>query len=86
VLRHDNLTFTPQSIRQCVDFWEGDGQFLLLPLAHVFARQCVSFALLAGTTTTFTRSRETIVEDIKIAGRNGWRAYRASMKKSMPKC
>lgn len=67
VLTHDNLTFTPQSVWQCVDVWEGDGQFLFLPLAHVFARQCVSFALLAGTTTTFTRSMETIVEDIKIA-------------------
>ncbi len=67
VLTHDNITFTAQSARQCIDVWEGDEQFLFLPLAHVFARLCVNFALLTGTPTTFTRSMDTIVEDIKVA-------------------
>ncbi|MDZ7289403.1 MAG: long-chain fatty acid--CoA ligase [candidate division KSB1 bacterium] len=67
VLTHDNTTFTAQSARLSVDIWEGDEQFLFLPLAHVFARLCVNFALLTGTPVTFTRSMDTIVEDIKVA-------------------
>jgi long-chain acyl-CoA synthetase len=67
VLTHDNITFTAQSARNCIEIRENDAQFLFLPLAHVFARLCVNFALLTGTPTTFTRSMETIVEDIKIA-------------------
>lgn len=67
VLTHDNITFTAQSARLSIDVHEGDETFLFLPLAHVFARICVYFALLTGTPTTFTRSMETIVEDIKIA-------------------
>lgn len=67
VLTHDNITFTSQSARHCIDVWEGDEQFLFLPLAHSFARLCINFALLTGTPTTFTRSMDTIVEDIKVA-------------------
>jgi long-chain acyl-CoA synthetase len=67
VLTHDNITFTAQSARNCIEIRENDEQFLFLPLAHVFARLCVNFALLTGTPTTFTRSMETIVEDIKAA-------------------
>jgi long-chain acyl-CoA synthetase len=67
VLTHDNITFTAQSARHCIEIRENDEQFLFLPLAHVFARLCVNFALLTGTPTTFTRSMETIVDDIKIA-------------------
>lgn len=67
VLTHDNITFTAQSARQCIEIRENDAQFFFLPLAHVFARLCINFALLTGTPTTFTRSMDTIVEDIKIA-------------------
>ena len=39
--------------------------FLFLPLAHVFARTCVYATLLVGCPTTFTRSMETVVEDMQ---------------------
>jgi long-chain acyl-CoA synthetase len=41
--------------------------FLFLPLAHVFARTCVYASLIVGSATTFTRSMDTIVEDIGLA-------------------
>jgi len=41
--------------------------FLFLPLAHVFARTCTYSSLLMGSTTTFARGMDTIVEDIKTA-------------------
>ncbi|NUO83501.1 long-chain fatty acid--CoA ligase [candidate division KSB1 bacterium] len=65
VLTHDNITFTAQSARTSVDIWEGDEHFLFLPLAHVFARICVYTSLLAGNPTTFSRSMDTIIDDIK---------------------
>ncbi len=65
VLTHDNITFTAQSARASVDIWEGDEHFLFLPLAHVFARICVYTSLLAGNPTTFSRSMDTIIDDIK---------------------
>jgi long-chain acyl-CoA synthetase len=67
VLTHDNLTFTAQSVFKSVEMRAGDDGFLFLPLAHVFARTCVYTALYAGVPLTFTRSMETIVEDIKVA-------------------
>jgi len=65
VLTHDNLTFTAQSARECADIHEGDNTFLFLPLAHVFARLCVYFSVLTGTCTTFARSIDTLVDDLK---------------------
>jgi long-chain acyl-CoA synthetase len=65
VLTNDNMTFTPQSALFSLDIKPFHQTFLFLPMAHVFARICVLFALLAGNPTTFTRSMETIVEDIK---------------------
>lgn len=67
VLTHDNLTFTSQSARACLDVREGDGTFLFLPLAHVFARICVNLALLTGATTIIARSIDTLVDDLKFA-------------------
>jgi long-chain acyl-CoA synthetase len=67
VLTHDNITFTAQSVYGSTDIQDGDEVFLFLPLAHVFARTCVYATLLAGSATTFTRSMETIVEDIGVA-------------------
>jgi len=67
VLTHDNVTFTAQSVKGSTKIMEGDEVFLFLPLAHVFARTCTYASLLVGSTTTFTRSMETIVEDIAIA-------------------
>jgi len=67
VLTHDNVTFTAQSVEGSTTIMEGDEVFLFLPLAHVFARTCTYASLLAGAATTFTRSMETIVEDIAAA-------------------
>ncbi len=67
VLTHDNVTFTAQSVKGSTKILEGDEVFLFLPLAHVFARTCTYASLLVGSATTFTRSMETIVEDIAIA-------------------
>ncbi len=67
VLTHDNVTFTAQSVKFSTRIMEGDEVFLFLPLAHVFARTCTYASLLVGSTTTFTRSMETIVEDIATA-------------------
>lgn len=67
VLTHDNITFTAQSVKMSTKILDGDEVFLFLPLAHVFARTCTYASLLVGSATTFTRSMETIVEDIAIA-------------------
>jgi long-chain acyl-CoA synthetase len=67
VLTHDNVTFTAQSVRHCAHILEGDETFLFLPLAHIFARLAVYFSLLTGVSTTFTRSMESIIDDIKVA-------------------
>jgi long-chain acyl-CoA synthetase len=65
VLTHDNITFTAQSVRGSTRIEDGDEVFLFLPLAHIFARTCVYATLLMGCTTTFTRSMETVVEDMQ---------------------
>ncbi|MBC2734527.1 MAG: long-chain fatty acid--CoA ligase [Desulfobacteraceae bacterium] len=65
VLTHDNITFTAQSVKGSTRIEEGDEVFLFLPLAHVFARTCVYATLLVGCPTTFTRSMETVVEDMQ---------------------
>ena len=65
VLTHDNITFTAQSIQGSTQIEDGDEVFLFLPLAHIFARTCVYATLLMGCTTTFTRSMETVVEDMQ---------------------
>ena len=65
VLTHDNVTFTAQSVKGSTRIEEGDEVFLFLPLAHVFARTCVYATLLVGCATTFTRSMETVVEDMQ---------------------
>ncbi len=67
VLSHDNVTFTAQSVKGSTKIMEGDEVFLFLPLAHVFARTCTYASLLVGSVTTFTRSMDTIVEDISAA-------------------
>ena len=67
VLTHDNITFTAQSVKGSANINEGEEVFLFLPLAHVFARTCVYATMLSGCATTFTRSMETIVEDIGVA-------------------
>jgi long-chain acyl-CoA synthetase len=66
VLTHDNITFTAQSVKGSTRIEEGDEVFLFLPLAHVFARTCVYATLLVGCATTFTRSMETVVEDMQV--------------------
>ncbi len=65
VLTHDNITFTAQSVEGSTSIEDGDEVFLFLPLAHVFARTCVYATLLVGCATTFTRSMETVVEDLQ---------------------
>jgi len=71
VLTHDNITFTAQSVMGSTRIQEGDEVFLFLPLAHVFARTCVYATLLVGCPTTFTRSMESVVEDMQ-ATRPHW--------------
>ncbi len=71
VLTHDNITFTAQSVLGSGEILDGDETLLFLPLAHVFARTCVFTAMVAGSTTTFARSIETVAEDFKI-GRPHW--------------
>ena len=66
VLTHDNITFTAQSVEGSTRIEDGDEVFLFLPLAHVFARTCVYATLLVGCATTFTRSMETVVEDMQV--------------------
>ncbi len=70
VLTHDNLTFTPQSILRSTEIKDDDETFLFLPLAHVFAKTCVYATLLSGAATTFSRSMDTIIDDIKAASPN----------------
>ncbi len=65
MLSHDNITFTVESVLQSTVIQEGEGGFLFLPLAHVFARITVYAAMAASAPITFTRSMETIVDDIK---------------------
>ncbi|VEN75425.1 AMP-dependent synthetase and ligase [Candidatus Desulfarcum epimagneticum] len=67
VLTHDNIVFTAQSALECFSTMEGDETFLFLPLAHVFARICVYAALASGAPTTFARSIDTLIDDIKVA-------------------
>ena len=67
MLTHDNITFTAQSVERSVYWKEDDGVFLFLPLAHVFARTCVYTVLLSGCTMTYTRSLDTLAEDLKAA-------------------
>jgi len=67
VITHDNITFTAQSIENCVDVRDGDETFLFLPLAHIFARTCVNASMLVGATINFARSMDTIVDDLKQA-------------------
>ncbi len=67
VLTHDNMIFTPQSVKGCVDVRDGDETFLFLPLAHVFARTCVYATMLVGATLSFARSIDTLAEDLKWA-------------------
>ena len=70
VLTHDNLIFTPQAVKFSVDFRNDDTTFLFLPLAHIFARTCMYAALMEGTTLTFARQIDTVVEDIGYAKPN----------------
>jgi long-chain acyl-CoA synthetase len=67
VITHDNITFTAQSVENCVDVRDGDESFLFLPLAHIFARTCVYATMLVGATINFARSMDTIVDDLKQA-------------------
>jgi len=67
VLTHDNVVFTAQSARECIDVRQEENTFLFLPLAHTFARLCVYVTLLEGSAQTFARTMETVSEDIKTA-------------------
>jgi long-chain acyl-CoA synthetase len=67
MITHDNFTFTAQSALACLPVEEDDIQLLFLPMAHVFARICIAFALKAGCATALGRSIEAVPEDLKIA-------------------
>jgi long-chain acyl-CoA synthetase len=65
MLSHGNITFTAQSVLQSTPIKEGEEGFLFLPMAHVFARIVIYACVLASAPLTFTRSMETVVEDLK---------------------
>jgi long-chain acyl-CoA synthetase len=67
MLTHDNLTFTCQSVQQCLEAPAGDVELLFLPLAHVFARTIVFTAMFTATTVVFARSVDTLLEDLQVA-------------------
>lgn len=67
VITHDNICFTAQSAQGCAEIRDGDEGFLFLPLAHIFARTMVHASMLAGTTTNFARSIDSLVDDLKMA-------------------
>ena len=66
MITHDNFTFTAGSSLSCLPVEKDDVQLLFLPMAHVFARICIAFALKAGCATAFGRSIEAVPEDLKI--------------------
>ncbi len=67
MITHDNATFTVQSVIMSSDLREGEETFLFLPLAHIYARLITYTCIYRGITTTFCRSMDTIIEDIKTA-------------------
>jgi long-chain acyl-CoA synthetase len=67
MITHDNATFTVQSVHMSADLREDDETFLFLPLAHIYARLITYACIYLGISTTFCRSMETIIDDIKTA-------------------
>ncbi|MBP7734940.1 MAG: long-chain fatty acid--CoA ligase [Spirochaetes bacterium] len=67
MLTHDNATFTVQSVIMSSDLKKGEETFLFLPLAHIYARLITYTCIYHGIATTFCRSMDTIIDDIKIA-------------------
>ena len=70
MLTHDNATFTVQSVIMSSDLKEGEETFLFLPLAHIYARLITYTCIYQGISTTFCRSMDTIIEDIKTSRPN----------------
>lgn len=67
MITHDNATFTVQSVIMSSDLKEGEETFLFLPLAHIYARLITYTCVYQGIATTFCRSMDTIIDDIKVA-------------------
>jgi long-chain acyl-CoA synthetase len=67
MLTHDNLCFTSQSVRHCLDIRDGEVAILFLPLAHVFARACAYFGVQAGATTLISRGLDSLLDDFALA-------------------
>ncbi|HOD14816.1 MAG TPA: long-chain fatty acid--CoA ligase [Spirochaetota bacterium] len=70
MLTHDNATFTVQSVVMSSDLRPGEDTFLFLPLAHIYARLITYTCIYQGISTTFCRSMDTIIEDIKTSRPN----------------
>jgi long-chain acyl-CoA synthetase len=66
ILTHDNLCFTSQSVRHCLDIRDGEVAILFLPLAHVFARACAYFSVQAGATTMISRGLDFLLDDFAL--------------------
>ena len=66
MITHDNMIFTSQSVRNCVPIDESDETLLFLPLAHVFARVDIYATIVSNITLSFSRSMETVINDLKI--------------------
>ena len=67
VLTHDNLCFTSQSVRHCLDIRDNEVAILFLPLAHVFARTCAYFSVQTGVTTVISRGLDFLLDDFALA-------------------
>jgi long-chain acyl-CoA synthetase len=67
ILTHDNLCFTSQSVRHCLDIRDGEVAILFLPLAHVFARTCAYFTVQTGVTTMISRGLEFLLDDFALS-------------------
>ncbi len=67
ILTHDNATFTVQSVIMSSDLKKGEETFLFLPLAHIYARLITYTCIYHGIATTFCRTMDTIIDDIKTA-------------------
>jgi len=65
MISHDNLLFTCDSVRQCLDFSSDKCTLLFLPLAHVFARLIAYVSLASGITVAFAESFATVGENLK---------------------
>ena len=67
MITHDNIMFSAQSVYSCATVSSDDETFMFLPLAHIFARLNIYLVIIIGSCNTFSRSIDTIIDDIQVA-------------------